>query len=172
MSDDDQPVPGQDPGGVPGGDPSGAPGTAGAPGAGAGPGEAREEVGSVGEEAAKLFGVLSDWARDAAPHDTGGHAGPGASHGHSHGDPHGDPHGQAHGGPTGEDCHWCPVCRAAHLVRRTNPEVKMHLAQAASSLVQAAAGLLATQAGQAGGDPSQQVQKIDLDDDSDWDEDR
>ena len=165
MSDDDQPVPGQDPAGVPGGDPSGAPG---APGAGAGPGEGREQVGSVGEEAAKLFGVLSDWARDATPHDGVGHAG--------HDAPHGD-HGQAHAhdGPTGEDCHWCPVCRAAHLVRRTSPEVKMHLAQAASSLVQAAAGLLATQTGQtgqAGGATGQQVQKIDLDDDSDWDEER
>ncbi|GAB3666864.1 hypothetical protein GCM10027596_35070 [Nocardioides korecus] len=140
MSDDDQPAPGPDPA--------------------AAPGAPRDEVGSVGEEAAKLFGVLTDWAREQAPHDHGphDHAGP-----HAHDGPTGPT------GPTGEDCHWCPVCRTAHLVRRTSPEVKMHLAQAASSLVQAAAGLLATHTGEP---RAAQVQKIDLDDDSDWDEDQ
>ena len=138
MSDDDQPVPGHDPA--------------------AAPGAPRDEVGSVGEEAAKLFGVLTDWARDQAPHDHAPHDAPQDGTGAS-----------GHSGPTGEDCHWCPVCRTAHLVRRTSPEVKMHLAQAASSLVQAAAGLLATHTGEP---RAAQVQKIDLDDDSDWDEDQ
>ena len=162
MSDDDQPGPGHDPAGVPGGDTTAAPGA----GPGTAGGGTREEVGSVGEEAAKLFGVLSDWARDQAPHDH-------AAHGHAPSDaagPVGGDHaGAPNSGPTGEDCHWCPVCRTAHLVRRTSPEVKMHLAQAASSLVQAAAGLLATHAGEP---RAAQVQKIDLDDDSDWDEDQ
>ncbi len=36
------------------------------------------------------------------------------------------------------------MCRAIHLVRQTSPEVRAHLAVAASSLVQAAAGMLAT----------------------------
>ena len=45
----------------------------------------------------------------------------------------------------GEDCRYCPVCRGIELVRQTSPEVKAHLAVAASSLLQAAAGLLETQ---------------------------
>ena len=52
------------------------------------------------------------------------------------------------------------------VVRQTSPEVKAHLTQAAGSLVQAAAALLAT-APQGQGRP---VEKIDLDDESVWDE--
>jgi hypothetical protein len=65
-----------------------------------------------------------------------------------------------------EECRYCPVCQVIHLVRATSPEVKAHLAVAASSLMQAAAGVLATHV------PTEQkgpVEKIDLDD-TDWDE--
>lgn len=105
-------------------------------------------VGSVSEEAVKLFGALSDWARD-----------------------HGSDLGQGlsglvdHAAATAREvdehlatgaaeCTWCPICRTVHAVRRTSPEVRAHLASAASSLIQAAAGVLATAVppeGRAGG---------------------
>ena len=54
------------------------------------------------------------------------------------------------------------------LVRHTSPEVKAHLGVAASSLLQAASGLLATHVPDEGARPT--VEKIDLDDESSWDE--
>lgn len=129
-------------------------------------------VGSVGEEAAKLFGVLSGWAREQAE------AAP---------DPAGDPptaqdpgaavHGLAdalgdlvtnlgeHVATGGEDCRYCPVCQVIHVVRDTNPEVKQQLLSAASSLLRAAAGMLATHPP---GPTSPGVEKIDLSDDGPW----
>ena len=96
----------------------------------------REDVGSVGEEAAKLFGVLSDWARTQdAGHvadDLGERLTAAARSVNDH---------VATGG---EDCRYCPVCQAIGVVRSTSPEVRAHLTSAAGSLVQAVAGLLAT----------------------------
>ena len=111
-----------------------------------------EPLGSVGEEAAKLFTALQDWARESAS---------GEEHSHA----------QEQGGGA---CAWCPVCRGAALVRQTSPEVKAHLTVAASSLLQAAAGLLA--AAQPPTAPGPGVQRIDLDEDapeneSGWDAD-
>jgi hypothetical protein len=110
-----------------------------------------EPLGSVGEEAAKLFDALQDWARESAG---------GKEHPHTR--------------EQGADCAWCPVCRGAALVRQTSPEVRAHLTVAASSLLQAAAGLLA--AAQPPGTSGPGFQKIDLDDDpsgdeSEWDAD-
>jgi hypothetical protein len=123
---------------------------------------AHEPLGSVGEEAAKLFEALQDWARESAG---GG--------GHLH-----HVAGEAEGETgTGADCTWCPVCRGAQLVRQTSPEVKAHLTVAASSLLQAAAGLLAAaQPPSTSGTSGAGVQRIDLDDDpsgdeSEWDAD-
>jgi len=65
----------------------------------------------------------------------------------------------------GEDCRFCPVCQVIHAVRTTNPEVKAHLASAASSLLHAAAGVLATQVPRP--DRPTGVEKIDLGDDDD-----
>lgn len=120
-----------------------------------------EPVGSVGEEAAKLFGALSDWARErdlptagaeeafrSGLHGIGEHlTGESAREGDD---------------ALGGDCRWCPVCQVVHVVRQTSPEVRAHLAVAASSLMQAAAGLLAPpeRPGAARGP----VEKIDLDD--------
>ena len=110
------------------------------------PDQPDEEVGSVSEEAAKLFGALSGWARDQGTD-------PGA------GSPGGlgerlsglaDHAARAvrevdeHLATDSPECTWCPVCRAVHAVRQTSPEVRAHLATAASSLLQAAAGMLAT----------------------------
>lgn len=123
-----------------------------------------EPVGSVGDEAAKLLGALSDWAQD-----------------------HGSELGQSLSGLAGQaasslkdvnehiatgsaECTVCPICRTVHAVRQTSPEVRAHLMTAASALVQAAAGILATQVPSdepAGGANARgkEVERIDLDSD-------
>jgi len=116
-------------------------------------------VGSLAEEATKLFGALAGLAREhgadlgdglsdvsdrlaAAAHDVDEHLATG-----------------------GADCTYCPVCRAIHVVRETSPDVIHHLTVAASSLVQAAAGLLATAVPEQQADASAGVEHIDLDGD-------
>ena len=98
------------------------------------------EVGSLAEEATKLLGALNGWARDqggdlgesvaglsehavAAANDLNSHLATGSA-----------------------ECTVCPVCRTVHAVRQLSPEVKAHLTTAATSLVHAAAGILATAA--------------------------
>ena len=149
------------------------------------PGPEHPEVGSVGEEAAKLFGALSYGAMDTDGEPEGGAApSPGSTFlGLA---------GQAaarlgavneHIATGSAECTFCPVCRTVHVIRGTSPEVRAHLAEAASSLLQAVAGVLATvppapggpggaeqtdrpdETGRAG--PSGQVQRIDLDGDDD-----
>jgi hypothetical protein len=126
-----------------------------------GPGSGPDEpIGSVGEEAAKLFAALSGWARDQGVDYAGSAAGAAAAMSdtmHSIND---------HIATGAEECRYCPVCQVIHAVRTTSPEVKAHLAVAASSLMHAAAGLLATHVPQ---DKASPVEKIDLDD-SEWDE--
>jgi hypothetical protein len=97
-----------------------------------------EPVGSVAEEAAKLLGALSGWARDLDDH-------------------------VATGAP---ECSYCPICRTVHALRQTSPEVRTQLATAATALLQAASGLLATVAPEAPGRGG--VEHIDLDDTGDW----
>ena len=122
-------------------------------------------VGSVGEEAAKLFGALQDWARSAtgppaagsgSPSGAGLGAGPGAGWGAAF--RHVDEHLATGDG----SCTLCPVCQVITRLRGTSPEVRMHLAVAARALLEAAAGLLETRVppeARSGG-----VQRIDLDD--------
>ena len=55
------------------------------------------------------------------------------------------------------------VCQVIHKVREASPEVRSHLAVAASSLLQAAAAVLEARAGKTPA-PDSQVTKIDLDD--------
>jgi len=121
--------------------------------------DAHEEVGSVGEEAAKLFSVLAGWARDAGvtSSDAAADAGQGLAEAVRGIDQH-----IATGG---EDCRYCPLCRVIQAARETSPEVKAHLASAAGSLMQAAAGVLATQVPRS--DRPAGVEKIDLDATSD-----
>jgi hypothetical protein len=124
----------------------------------AGPGQ--EPVGSVGEEAAKLFAALSGWAKDQGGDYAGSAAGAAAAMSqtmHSMNE---------HIATDAEECRYCPVCQVIHAVRSTSPEVKAHLAVAASSLMQAAAGVLATQVPP---DRKGPVEKIDLDDNG-WDD--
>ena len=160
---------------------------------GAGP---QEPVGSVAEEAAKLFGALADLARGAEAEAPGEAPGPGGHGGGALGslgdlaaraaagvreaqghlsaraeaerdrtahDPTDDPaDGHDHEGP---DCRFCPVCRALHVVRQTSPEVRAHLADAGSSLLQAAAGWLATAVPEEARSTRAGVERIDLDGD-------
>jgi hypothetical protein len=112
------------------------------------------DVGSVGEEAAKLFGALSEWARDHGPalgeglQDLADHA---AAAAHDVGD---------HVDTGAAECSWCPLCRTVHLVR--TPEVREHLAVAGASLLQAASAILAA-ASQQPSPEQPAVEHIDLD---------
>ena len=125
-----------------------------------------EQVGSVADEAVKLFGALSDWAKDHGSDLGEGLSGLAAHAASSARDL--DEH-IATGSP---ECTYCPICRTVHAVRQTSPEVRAHLAVAAASLMQAAAGLLATavpddaRAASARGDG---IEHIDLDDDPEGD---
>jgi hypothetical protein len=124
------------------------------------PKHAPEDIGSVGEEAAKLFAALSGWARDQGADYAGSAAGAASALTdalHSVND---------HIATGGAECRYCPVCQVIHAIRTTSPEVKEHLAVAASSLMHAAAGVLATHVPTERRSP---VEKIDLDD-TDWDE--
>lgn len=139
---------------------------------GPGPGPASggpEPVGSVGEEAAKLFAALQDWAKESGSEQAAaaGDAAASAAAGLA---------GAAkavneHIATGGQDCRYCPVCQVIAAVRQTSPEVRAHLTTAATSLLHAASGFLATQV------PEERtrrgpVQRIDLsDEDSDWEDD-
>lgn len=120
----------------------------------------RPEVGSVGEEAMKLFGALADLAKQQTGDAAGGLgdlAGQAAAMAHEVNE---------HIATGSAECRYCPVCRVVHAVRQTSPEVKAHLAVAASSLLQAAAGLMETlpaAQGTPGRPRGPEVEKIDLD---------
>ena len=130
-------------------------------------GAERPEVGSVGEEAAKLLGALSGWAADS-----GGDLGAGL------GATLGGLGGLAaerlsevndHVATGAAECTYCPVCRTVHAIRGTNPEVRAHLASAASSFFQAVSTALATlpPPGTRGPGDSTGLERIDLDGDDD-----
>lgn len=124
-----------------------------------------EPVGTVADEAAKLLGALSDWARDQGAdlgHAVAGLAGQAAQTAR-------DVDGHLATGAA--ECRWCPLCRTVHALRQTSPDVRAQLASAATSLLQAASAMLATavpdQHGQRTG-----VEHIDLDDGpADWPDD-
>lgn len=97
-----------------------------------------ESVGSVGEEAAKLFAALAGAAREQGGQYAGAAAGVAAAASQA-------ARGLDEHLATGSaECRWCPVCRVVHAVRQTSPEVREQLAVAAGALAQAAAGLLGT----------------------------
>jgi hypothetical protein len=127
--------------------------------------DADESVGSVTEEAAKLLHALQDWAKESGSEYAGAAAT--AAEGAAAAVHRVDEH-IATGAP---ECSYCPVCRVISAVRSTSPEVRQHLTTAATSLMHAAAGLLATQMPE----PSKEradggVEKIDLSDDE-WEDD-
>ncbi|MEV0792281.1 hypothetical protein [Kribbella sp. NPDC050459] len=83
----------------------------------------KEPIGSVAEEAAKLFAVLQNAAKDAPPADENA-----AEHEHGH--------------KLGPDCVWCPVCQLIHRVRNTSPETVEQLSTAAAHVLGSLRSLL------------------------------
>ncbi|WP_284537095.1 hypothetical protein [Nocardioides sp. T2.26MG-1] len=126
------------------------------------------EVGSVAEEAARLLGALSEWARDQGSgigEGVAGLAGQAARAAHDV---------DEHLATGAAECTYCPICRTVHVLRQTTPEVRAQLTTAATALMQAAAAMLATTVpddrGARGGPGG--VERIDLDDDPGaWPED-
>jgi hypothetical protein len=121
-------------------------------------------VGSVAEEAAKLLGALSGWARDS---------GDGLYDGVQDGLSSLADELHEHVSTGSPECSWCPLCRTVAAVRHASPEVKAHLSTAASSLMLAVSGLLATRPpprdpgdpeGEPHGDGATRVERIRLDD--------
>ena len=123
-------------------------------------GDQDDPVGSVGEEAAKLLGALQEWARESGSEYAGAAAAAAGGAASSISSVN------EHIATGGEDCRYCPVCQVISVVRGTSPEVKEHLVSAATSLLHAAAGVLATnvpdQSGKARRNSA--VEKIDLSD--------
>ena len=83
------------------------------------------EVGPLAEEAAKLLGALSGWAREHAAEASDGLSGlaahPAASAAHGV---------DEHLATGAAECTVCPLCRTVHAVRQLSPEVTTHLASA------------------------------------------
>ncbi|BBH18298.1 hypothetical protein Back2_25850 [Nocardioides baekrokdamisoli] len=130
-------------------------------------------IGSAADEAAKLLNALGEWAKDqstesanAFSESVAGLAGR-AAHAVADLPKFMDQH-LAAGAP---ECAYCPVCRTVHVVREASPDVRVHLASAALSLMQAATTVLNAMATPVPGGAQQEptVEKIDLDDDSEWD---
>ena len=70
-----------------------------------------ESVGTAGEEAAKLFAAVQDWARARFDHE---HLATGSA-----------------------ECQVCPVCQGIAALRQVRPETVEHLLDAAASVVAA-----------------------------------
>ncbi|WP_101524135.1 hypothetical protein [Nocardioides houyundeii] len=135
-------------------------------------------VGSVGEEAAKLLGALSDWAGERGP-GLGQHvedligqmatsfqSAEASTEASADAGPDADP-GEQPGEPRGHsECTACPVCRVMHSVRGLPPEVRGHLGAAAVSLGRAVSAALAPAQGRT---ESEAVEHIALDDNEGWD---
>jgi hypothetical protein len=95
----------------------------------------KEPVGSVAEEAAKLFAVLQQAA------DSGGTT-------HAEQEPADEQHEPGpddvheHGIGRGPECQWCPVCQLINKVRHTSPETIEQLSTAAAHVLGSVRSLL------------------------------
>jgi hypothetical protein len=112
----------------------------------------QEPVGSVGEEAVKLFKALQDWSQESG----GEAAATGAASAFTN--------LNEHIATGAEECKYCPLCQVISAVREVSPEVKQHLSSAASSLMHAAAAAMSTDASRRREESP--VEKIDLSDES------
>ncbi|HVE63672.1 MAG TPA: DUF5304 family protein [Mycobacteriales bacterium] len=102
-----------------------------------------EPVGSMSEEATRLFAAAESWWRDA----------------------HQEPSTGASAEPAGAaalECRFCPLCQALSLVRTTRPEVFEHLSSAAMSLLHAARAAVETHSHTGRGRPGPAVERIDI----------
>lgn len=130
-------------------------------------GSGPDELGSVGDEAAKLLEALSGWAKEQGGEMGQGLAGLGALAGHAAST---FSEVNEHLATGSAECTYCPVCRAVNAIRQTSPEVRTHLATAGSALLQAGAQMLATavpEPEESGTARSRNVEPIRLDDDDD-----
>ena len=117
----------------------------------------KEPVGSVGEEALKLFQALQDAARESGAGSVGESAASVFATVNEH---------IATGGA---ECRYCPLCQVISAVREVSPEVKAHLGAAGASLLQAAAAAMATVGADRTDRSESPVEKIDLSDGA-WDD--
>ncbi len=111
-----------------------------------------EPIGSVAEEAAKLFAAMVEWTgRRPPPRDDPDRPASGDLHLHSLGDD----------AAASAECRFCPLCQVARHARSTNPEIRAHLASAATSLALALKSLLDS-VEHPNRDPGPGLEKIDL----------
>jgi len=90
----------------------------------------KEPIGTVAEEAAKLFAILQHAAADTT----------GTTHAaQAPADPDQD---DVHDHKLGPDCVWCPVCQLIHKVRTTSPETIEQLSTAAAHVLGSVRSLL------------------------------
>jgi hypothetical protein len=99
----------------------------------------KEPVGSVAEEAAKLFAVLQQAARHEEPRRA-----PEPDEAEAAYEVPDEPeelhqHGAARSGP---ECQWCPVCQLIAKVRTTSPETIEQLSTAAAGVLGSVRSLL------------------------------
>ena len=117
------------------------------------------ELGTLTEEAVRLLGALTGWARDHGASVGEGLTGAAATAAEMIREV--DEH------LARDTCRYCPVCRTVELVRECSPEVRDHLAEAAGSLAKASAAVLSAGVAHAASDPHGRaagVEHIDLDD--------
>jgi hypothetical protein len=108
----------------------------------------REPIGSVAEEAAKLFAIL----QQAADAGSTTHAEqPAAAETHAEDEPAAGTHTaeqepaaeeHEHGIGRGPECQWCPVCQLINKVRNTSPETIEQLSTAAAHVLGSVRSLL------------------------------
>jgi hypothetical protein len=98
----------------------------------------KEPVGSVAEEAAKLFAVLQQ-ATSEAKHQ---HSAP-SDEDPAYGVPADEePHEHSSAQRGGPECQWCPVCQLISKVRTTSPETIEQLSTAAAGVLGSLRSLL------------------------------
>jgi len=112
----------------------------------------KEPIGSVAEEAAKLFAVLqqaantqpppADDPRTASGDDARTTSSADAGPADVHEDVPGPDDVHEHGIGRGPECQWCPVCQVINKVRNTSPETIEQLSTAAAHVLGSVRSLL------------------------------
>ena len=129
-----------------------------------------EPVGSLAEEAAKLFAVVQGWAADHTGRAGADSSPDGSAKDRSTGNPGAADAAaeQAHAAhDPSTECRWCPLCQLVRVAKATTPEVRDHLTSAAFSLAMAFKGLM--ESVDDASQRSEPVERIDLDLDPDPD---
>jgi hypothetical protein len=101
-----------------------------------------EGVGSVAEEASRLFAAFESWVRDAAGGATSAV--------------------DAHIATGSAECQLCPMCRLIGMLRGTRPEVFDHLVDASASMLAAMRSAIDAHEGSWASRRQSPVQHIDI----------